>query len=352
MKIAMIEALNYRCLRYIKQDLGSFHVLVGPNASGKTTFFDVIRFLGDLVERDLDYAIRSRTENLQDLTWGRVGDRFELALEVGIPEEDRSLLVEAYDRCRYEVAVGVDSDTKENAILAERVLLLKRPSKPKTLQRTLFPEPSPDVPRTIMTSIPSKGIKTIVNKVPGGNDNYYSERGKGWDPTFKLGPRKSALANLPEDESKFPVSTRLKRMLVEGVQSLVLNSMFMRNPSSPGKRRGFQVDGSNLPWVVQELHDTSLRLKRDWVAHLQTALPELDDILTFQRDEDRHRYLMVQYAGGLIVPSWVVSDGTLRLLALTLLAYVPKVNGIFLIEEPENGIHPRAVETVVSRQEV
>jgi len=342
----MIEALNYRCLRYIKQDLGSFHVLVGPNASGKTTFFDVIRFLGDLVERDLDYAIRSRTENLQDLTWGRVGDRFELALEVGIPEEDRSLLVEAYDRCRYEVAVGVDSDTKENAILAERVLLLKRPSKPKTLQRTLFPEPSPDVPRTIMTSIPSKGIKTIVNKVPGGNDNYYSERGKGWDPTFKLGPRKSALANLPEDESKFPVSTRLKRMLVEGVQSLVLNSMFMRNPSSPGKRRGFQVDGSNLPWVVQELHDTSLRLKRDWVAHLQTALPELDDILTFQRDEDRHRYLMVQYAGGLIVPSWVVSDGTLRLLALTLLAYVPKVNGIFLIEEPENGIHPRAVETV------
>ena len=29
-----------------------------------------------------------------------------------------------------------------------------------------------------------------------------------------------------------------------------------------------------------------------------------------------------------------------------LLAYLPNVKGVFLIEEPENGIHPRAVETV------
>jgi predicted ATPase len=34
------------------------------------------------------------------------------------------------------------------------------------------------------------------------------------------------------------------------------------------------------------------------------------------------------------------------LLALTLLAYLPDLEGVFLIEEPENGIHPRAVETV------
>ena len=46
------------------------------------------------------------------------------------------------------------------------------------------------------------------------------------------------------------------------------------------------------------------------------------------------------------VPSWLVSDGTLRLLALTLLAYIPKLEGIFLVEEPKNGIHPRAVEAV------
>jgi hypothetical protein len=41
----------------------------------------------------------------------------------------------------------------------------------------------------------------------------------------------------------------------------------------------------------------------------------------------------------------MASDGTLRLLALSLPAYIPDFEGVFLIEEPENGIHPKAVET-------
>ncbi len=55
---------------------------------------------------------------------------------------------------------------------------------------------------------------------------------------------------------------------------------------------------------------------------------------------------MIRYRGGLEVPSWMASDGTLRLLALTLPAYIGDFRGIYLIEEPENGIHPRAVETM------
>ena len=43
----------------------------------------------------------------------------------------------------------------------------------------------------------------------------------------------------------------------------------------------------------------------------------------------------------------LASDGTLRLLALTIPAYLPDLEGVFLIEEPENGIHPRAIETVL-----
>ena len=56
---------------------------------------------------------------------------------------------------------------------------------------------------------------------------------------------------------------------------------------------------------------------------------------------------MVDYANGASVPSWLVSDGTLRLLALTIPAYLRDMQGIFLIEEPENGIHPKAMETVI-----
>ena len=37
-----------------------------------------------------------------------------------------------------------------------------------------------------------------------------------------------------------------------------------------------------------------------------------------ERAGDRHRYLVLVYQGGLEVPSWMASNGTLRLLALTL----------------------------------
>ena len=36
----------------------------------------------------------------------------------------------------------------------------------------------------------------------------------------------------------------------------------------------------------------------------------------------------------------------MRLLALTLIAYLPDSDCVYLLEEPENGIHPLAVETV------
>jgi len=344
--IRLIEALNFRCLRYNAQPLESFHVLLGPNASGKTTFLDVVAFLGDLVTGDLEKAIDQRTRNFQDLVWRREGDRFELAIEAAIPEQRRRKLEHPeFALVRYEVAIGLDSASGELGILAEKVLLKRNDRAAPRAQRTLFPmEPTP--PNTIISPKGTRNVKTTVNKVAGGNDNFYDETGKGWDHAFKLGPRRSALGNLPEDESKFPVATWLKGVLTEGVQRLVLNSALMRLPSPPGQPRHFRPNGSNLPWVVQRLKVEHPDRHADWIAHLQTALPDVVDVRTVERPEDRHCYLTICYEGGLEVPSWTASDGTLRLLALTLPAYLVGLEGVYLIEEPENGIHPRAVETL------
>jgi predicted ATPase len=120
----------------------------------------------------------------------------------------------------------------------------------------------------------------------------------------------------------------------------------MRIASPPIKARIFEPDGSNLPWVIADLERTAPKQLAMWVAHLQTALPELEGVRTIEREDDRHRYLVLRYQGGFEVPSWMASDGTLRMLALTLPAYLPSFQGITLIEEPENGIHPRAVQTM------
>jgi hypothetical protein len=233
------------------------------------------------------------------------------------------------------------------SIFEERVLLkLENFSEP--IQRTLFPMKPEFTPTLISKG--SKNILTVVKKVRGGNDYFQTEllqgKRKGWQYAFKLGTQKSALGNLPADETQFPATTWLRKLLVEGVQSIILNSLLIRKASPPGQGRGFRPDGSNLPWVIDDLIKKNPQRFKDWIAHLRTALPDIDGIRTVERQDDRHRYLLVKYVGGLEVPSWVVSDGTLRLLALTLPAYLADLKGIFLIEEPENGIHPRAAETV------
>jgi predicted ATPase len=348
--ISLIEALGYRCLQYIRQPVGSFHVLIGPNASGKTTFLDVVSFLGRLVSEGVEAAVKERTENFVDLVWGRAGQRFELAIEACLPDLVRDKLgAESRGSIRYEVAIGVppELDTEEIGILSERVFLTPAREQAET-SRDLFPSPA-DPPETILHKT-ARGWKSVVSKSYEGNDNFTPETKstgrKAWAHSFKLGHRKSALGNLPPDESHFPASTWLKSLLTEGVQPFILNSLLIRRPSPPNQRRGFRTDGSNLPWVVNDLQQRHYDRFQGWVEHIQTALPDLVTVHTTMRPEDRHRYLVLEYRGGLKVPSWMVSDGTLRLLALTLPAYIPDFQGIYLIEEPENGIHPKAVETV------
>lgn len=132
---------------------------------------------------------------------------------------------------------------------------------------------------------------------------------------------------------------------MDGIQSLVLNSMSMRRPSPPGQPKTFRPDGSNLPWAIEFFNKEYPENFERWLAHIRTAFSDIETIETVVRPEDRHRYLQVVYKTGLKIPSWVLSDGTLRLLALTLVAYLDQP-AIYLIEEPENGIHPQAVETV------
>ncbi len=72
-------------------------------------------------------------------------------------------------------------------------------------------------------------------------------------------------------------------------------------------------------------------------------LPELQDIRTVRCEDNRHDYLVVRSAG-VEVPSWGVSKGTLRLFALTVIGHLRTHPLAYLLERPESGIHPMAIE--------
>lgn len=345
--ITRIEALNYKCLWCVRQELRPFQILVGPNASGKSTFLDVPAFLKNVLEQGVEAAVLARADSLQELTWKRQTTTFELALELAIPSHIRS---NDYQFCLYEVRVGLG---REGGIVLERETFWLKPQggrarnldKPKA--PTLFPY-QPQPPKTIVAEPGQhapRGWRRVVTRMPEGNVYFRSET-SGWNAPFRIDPRKAAFANLPEDVERFPVALWARQVMLAGLHRLMLNSQRMREPCRPDAPKSFQSDGSNLPLVIRQLRESAPERFHQWLAHVQEALPDIDDITIREREVDRFLYLEVSFRAGLRLPGWMLSDGTLRFLALTLLAYLPGAGSIYLIEEPENGIHPKALELV------
>jgi hypothetical protein len=163
----------------------------------------------------------------------------------------------------------------------------------------------------------------------------------------------------------FPAACWFYELLTEKVVFLAPDWPQLRKASAPGQSKALTASALNLPWLAlslkrQSLSDDTTTKERetyrsrdfnDWVDHVKTALPQVEDIDVKEREEDHHAYFSVQYSGGYNVTSSGLSDGTLRILTLTLLAYLPNAPQLVVIEEPENGIHPGAIEAILQSLE-
>ena len=350
--VTWIEALGFRSLRYVSQRLGPFHVLVGPNASGKSAFLDVLAFLGDLHRVDLEHAIMGyepfgiphRATDPRHLTWMRNGKTFELAVEAAVPDALRERSQNgSVGVCRYEIAV----DVSEPFHIARENLWLKPEEDAGTeRERQRFPSP-PEPPARLVADpekrAPARWRRVVIRESHPENVTFRSET-TGRPLRMRIPTGKSALDSLPQDG--FPVAARFRRMLAEGVQRIALSGEAMRRTSPPGRSDLYLPDGSNLPHILSHAQNERPDRYADWIMHVREALPDVERITERMQPWDGHHYLNVHYRNGLEAPSWLVSEGTLRFLALTLLAYLPDPTGPYLIEEPENGIHPGNIETV------
>lgn len=358
MIISRIQVLNYGCLRYVDVPMGRFHVLIGPNATGKSTLMDAIKFVSDVVRDGVDAACFKRTSNFQDLVWGRPTNpedqRFEIALEFDLPDDVRTLMPRSRNFCtlRYEMGVGFDPDSGRVGLSTEQAILQPREEPLRaddesTRQLAFFPDPGH--PRDTVIQGQRRGNRTVFSKRTSGRTWYYSEIAeenarRGWNAGVNLGSNRSALSILPDDDDYYPAVTRALTFLRDQIVDLSLNSQRMREASPPGVGSRFLADGSNLPLVADILLDQDKAKAKSWIGHMECALAGFKSVRVVDRPDDRHKYLMLKYDNGLEVPSWKTSDGTLRFMALTILANLPQPSGLYMVEEPENGIHPGALE--------
>lgn len=337
--IVGITIRNFKGIREIVNlPLSRFHVLVGPNGVGKTTFLDAIDFLRDCLAQSPAYAVDSRhIGNFNDLTWLRQGGGIEVELWLDLSDQLPAL---AESLIHYRLAIR--KDAKLGVCVDEE--LLRQYSK-SWLSKGKKLEFSPKVKP-----------KRLLGKTANGTDFYSREKGT-YPDSFNFGLDKLTLALTPPDEKRYPTANAVRRFLMQGFRYIQLSSPAMRLPCPATRPADLEMDGGNLARVVGRLLGANEGLGpywpedgtpvSNWAEHLRFALPDLDQIGWARRQADNAEYLILRYQNGLEAPSWVLSDGTLRMLALTLPAFLPPESAVYMVEEPENGVHPKALEIML-----
>lgn len=332
--INRIKCNHYKGFRSIDLSVGNYNVLVGPNAGGKSSFFDIILFINDILNNDIEKAVIKRCADFSELTWNQKSRDFELTLEIKITSEDSS----DFSVIQYSITPGY---VEGNGIIIKDENL--------RLSEYLFhpSDFSTSEDKDDRNNTKSKEWRNIIQRKLTGQVFFESEEEiHNFQLHLQIPNKKSALNFIP-NEDKFPLLSFVSKTLCENIRFIQLDCEKMKWPCRPDSPFKLQANGQNLPKVLKNLKNYHKQSFELWLDHIRTALPDVRDIGVIERPEDRFLYLYIDYEENPRMPSWLLSDGTLRLLALTVIPYLPEKNNIYFIEEPENGLHPQATESVI-----
>ncbi|WP_165774785.1 AAA family ATPase [Candidatus Viridilinea mediisalina] len=127
---------------------------------------------------------------------------------------------------------------------------------------------------------------------------------------------------------------------------LQLNPSILREPSSLLNPASLYPDGRYLPNVLARIQSSDPLLLQDIARDLANIVPGLIG-LHVEEDRPSDRYtLWATMEDGRSFSARLLSDGTLRMLALVTLAHDPQHQGVLCLEEPENGVHAMRMERI------
>lgn len=355
--LTRIEIDGFKTFENFGLDLNPLLVVVGPNATGKSNLFDAIQLLSRLAVDDLRTAFNSlRGESHEQFRLqpdGQYGRHISLAVEVLLDRAVRdpwggtkSL---SYTRIRYEV----DIERREDERGIERLIVVRE------WAATVKGNADSWQPHN---ASPSQPFRRRFMRY-GRSTPFLSTRDEGGTPTFHIhqdptgGRTRSATAAETTilssmTSAEFPHLFALREEL-RSWRFLQLDPGSLRKPSAKNAPELLESDGSNLPTVLARIAaETRTQVRPEGaLADIGADLSELISgvVKVDVEDDETNRRYRIRVTVGSEHPfsSEVVSDGTLRVLALLAMLHDPRHRGLVCFEEPENGIHPARLGALI-----
>jgi predicted ATPase len=152
--------------------------------------------------------------------------------------------------------------------------------------------------------------------------------------------------------AEFPHLYALKDVLAS-VRFLQIDPQSSRRPSDRLAGRQLAADASNLATVLAKLREETKTEERpagvlpDIAADLASLIPSVQGIDLIDDVGAREYSYKIALSDDLTFSSRVISDGTVRLLALLTVLNDPSRRGVLCFEEPENGVHEGRIKQLV-----
>jgi len=306
--IKKLRVRNFLSLKDVSLELGINNLVVGANMSGKSNLIDCFRFLTTMVTQGLNKAFLDRG-GFQEVVW-KGGDESNIVfgLTIEAPAEN-SLAKKEYD---YEITI-VGGQTGRFVVESEKLTVKSK-----------------------------NAVKTLVDLKSGGGEV------KKEDGTVAFAP--------PGDPTRTALEFDVPGWDGDVVRALISRWRFyrliptaMKQANAATSQNFLEEYGNNFSsWLMTLLtqHPEEFRRIRQTAADV---LPSLKEILT-PPTQFATTYVMTQekdLKGPVNI--WRMSDGEVCFLALLSLIFAPPEMGapLFCVEEPENHLHPRLIETLM-----
>lgn len=323
-----IHVRGFKSLFDVEVELAPLVVLLGPNATGKSNFQEALFLLSRLVtERTLADAfeppLRGYPAEAFSLPEGGLPgllsqDQAELAIEVDLELPSSSKI----PGLRYRIGVQIEPKTGSLAVTDEYLARLNRDGSIKKME--------PRIDR-------HEGHLVVRHLGRAGRSRYE-----------ELGLNHAVASNLQfSGATRYPDFDRLRAELSRWHTYYLDPRLAMREPQPPREVTDIGPRGDLIAPFLHRLKESE-RLEKYFHAirrGLHSAIPSIEG-LDVDLDKTRGTLDIQITQDGTPYSSRVISEGTLRVLALCAIAANPTPSALVAFEEPENGVQPRRIEVI------